>query len=350
MKGVVLAGGKGTRLRPITHSVPKQLVPVANEPILFYALRDLAAVGIRDVAIVVGPETEGPMRDAVGEGADFSLAVEYILQPRPTGLAAALALALPWVGGDDCMMYLGDNMLKGGVRGVVADYNEHRPNCQILLAEVDHPEQYGVAEMAEDGSIVRLIEKPQDPPSNLALVGVYLFDSTIGEAVSAIEPSARGELEITDAIQYQLDAGRSVRASIVDGWWKDTGHKEDLLHANHLVLEDLEGAIEGEVVGGELAGPVTVGGGSRLIDCRVTGPVIIGSGTVMERATVGPYTAIGDNCSLVDCAVERSIIMDRVQLQDWKVRDGLLGQDAVVRGPAPDRFVPLALGEHSEIG
>ena len=346
----MLAGGKGTRLRPFTHSTAKQLVPVANEPILFYGLRDLAAAGIEDVALIVSPDTDALFRESVGDGSELGLAMEYIVQQSPDGLAAALALALPWVGDDDCVMYLGDNMLKGGVSGVVLDFQEHRPNCQILLAEVGHPEQYGVAELADDGSIIRLVEKPKNPPSNLALVGVYLFDSTIAEAVAAIKPSARGELEITDAIQYQVDAGRSVRASLVDGWWKDTGRKEDLLHANQLVLDDLDGLIKGEVTGGEIRGQVTVGVGSRLVDCAVTGPVIIGARCVIERTIIGPYTAIGDGCDLTDCSLEKSIVMEHCSIQDWKIREGLIGQDVVIRGPAPSTFVPLTLGENSEIG
>ena len=350
MKGVVLAGGKGTRLRPFTHSTAKQLVPVANEPILFYGMRDLSAAGVEDVALIVAPDTEELFRDSLGDGSELGLAVEYIVQESPDGLAAALALALPWVGDDDCVMYLGDNMLKGGVSGVVQDFKEHSPNCQILLAEVNHPERYGVADLADDGSIIRLVEKPKNPPSNLALVGVYLFDSTIGDAVASIEPSARGELEITDAIQYQVDAGRTVRASLVDGWWKDTGRKEDLLDANQLVLEDLDGLVKGEIIGGETRGQVTVGVGSRLIDCSVTGPVIIGAGSVIERTTIGPYTAIGDECTLTDVSLERSIVMDRCTIQGWKIRDGLIGQDVVVRGPAPATYVPLTLGENSEIG
>jgi len=350
MKGVVLAGGKGTRLRPITHSIAKQLVPVANQPILFYGLHDLAAAGVEDVAIIVSPETGSEMEAAVGDGSRFGIRPHFIVQAQPDGLAAALGLSLPWVGDDACIMYLGDNLVKDGVTGVVGDFERRRPNCQILLAKVEHPEHYGVAELADDGSIRRLVEKPKNPPSDLALVGVYMFDPSIGEAVSSITPSARGELEITDAIQYLIEHGKDVRASRVDGWWKDTGHKEDLLDANELVLHNLEGHLKGEVINTELSGVVSIGHGSRIVDSRVTGPVIIGENTLIERSTIGPYTAVGDHCYLSDCASERSIIMDRAEVHDWQVRSGLLGRHSILQGPAPQGHVAVTLGEHSEVG
>ncbi|MEE9184666.1 MAG: sugar phosphate nucleotidyltransferase, partial [Acidimicrobiia bacterium] len=232
MKGVVLAGGAGSRLRPITFAMSKQLVPIANQPILFYGLHDLAHAGITEVAIIVSPETGPEVREAVGDGSRFGINPHFILQESPDGLAHALKLALPFVDGDDCLMYLGDNLVKQGVADVVEEFDEHRPNAQILLAEVPNPSSFGVAELDEDGHVVRLVEKPADPPSNLALVGVYLFDSSVLEAVESIAPSERGELEITDAIQYLIDSGRRVRASMIGGWWKDTGKKSDLLHAS----------------------------------------------------------------------------------------------------------------------
>ncbi|MCU0281622.1 MAG: glucose-1-phosphate thymidylyltransferase, partial [Acidimicrobiia bacterium] len=231
MKGVVLAGGTGSRLRPITFSMAKQLIPVANKPIIEYGLEDLAEAGIGEVGIIVSPETGREVEAAVGDGARLGLRLTYIVQDRPLGLAHALKTALPFVDGDDCLMYLGDNLVKDGVRDVVDDFAAHRPNCQILLCPVDNPSSFGVADLGPDGRIIRLVEKPKVPPSNLALVGVYLFDNSIGEAIDAIRPSARGELEITDAIQYLVEAGRNVRASVVSGWWKDTGTKADLLTA-----------------------------------------------------------------------------------------------------------------------
>ncbi len=349
MKGVVLAGGTGSRLRPITYSMAKQLIPVANRPIIEYGLEDLAEAGVSEVGIIVSPETGREVEAAVGDGARLGLRLTYIVQDRPLGLAHALKTALPFVDGDDCLMYLGDNLVKDGVRDVVADFAIHRPNCQILLCPVDNPASFGVAELGPDGRIVRLVEKPKVPPSNLALVGVYLFDGSIGEAIDAIRPSARGELEITDAIQYLVEAGRDVRASVVSGWWKDTGTKADLLTAQELVIAGLAHSIDGEVVGGSLAGAVHVGRGSRLEDCEVTGPVVVGDGARLARVRLGPQTSIGHGCRLSDAAVEGSIVMDGAEVHGWRIRNSLLGRGARLRGAAPASFVEVTLGERSEI-
>lgn len=349
MKGVVLSGGTGSRLRPITFSMAKQLVPVANKPILFYGLEDLAEAGITDVGIVVSPETGDEVRAAVGDGSALGLQVEFIVQDAPLGLAHALKTALPFVGGDDCLMYLGDNLVKDGVRDVVADFREHGPNCQIMLSPVDNPSAFGVAEVGADGEIVRLIEKPKAPPSNLALVGVYLFDDSIAEAVDSIKPSARGELEITDAIQWLIENGRTVRASVVRNWWKDTGTKEDLLHAQELLISEVAEGVEGELVDTRIRGRVHVGAGSQLVDCDITGPVVIGDDVQMSRTVVGPRTSIGDGCRLSDAAVEGSIVMDEAEVHGWRIRDSLLGRGARLHGSAPPSFVEMTLGERSEI-
>ena len=349
MKGVVLAGGTGSRLRPITFSMAKQLVPVANKPIIEYGLEDLAEAGISEVGIIISPETGDAVRDAVGDGSRLGLEISYIVQDQPLGLAHALKTALPFVDGDDCLMYLGDNLVKDGVADVVRDFEDHRPNCQILLSPVEDPSAFGVADLAEDGTIVRLVEKPTVPPSDLALVGVYLFDTSISEAVDAIEPSARGELEITDAIQYLIEHGRQVRASVVSDWWKDTGTKEDLLHAQELVINDLADKIEGDLVDTRIRGNVHVGRGSHLVDCDITGPAIIGDGVQMSRTTVGPQTSIGNNCRMSDAAVESSIVMDDAEVHGWRIRSSLLGRGARLHGTAPPSFVEMTLGERSEI-
>jgi glucose-1-phosphate thymidylyltransferase len=349
MKGVVLAGGAGTRLRPLTFSMAKQLVPVVNKPILFYGLEDLARAGIRDVGIIIAPETGDEIRRAVGSGERLGLRVEFIVQDKPLGLAHALKTALPFVGGDDVLMYLGDNLVKGGVAEVVADFEQNKPNCQILLTPVEDPSAFGVAEVGTDGRIIRLVEKPKDPPSNLALVGVYLFDSTIAEAVEAIKPSARGELEITDAIQHLVETGRDVRQSVVRGWWKDTGKKSDLLHANELVLADQEPEIMGELIDSRVRGRLHVGEGSRLIDCDVTGPAAIGPGTHLTRVVVGPNTAVGANCRLIDAAVQDSIVMDGTEIHGWKLRNSLIGRGCTLHGSAPTGHAELTLGERCEI-
>ncbi|MDJ0663501.1 MAG: glucose-1-phosphate thymidylyltransferase [Acidimicrobiia bacterium] len=349
MKGLVLSGGTGSRLRPITFSMAKQLVPVANKPILFYGLGDLAEAGVTDVAIIIAPQTGDEIRHAVGDGSRFGLNIEYVVQAEPLGLAHALKTALPFIDGDDVLMYLGDNLVKHGVADVVADFESDRPNCQILLTEVEDPTQFGVAELSSGGEVERLVEKPSNPRSNLALVGVYLFDQTVAEAVNAIEPSARGELEITDAIQYLVTTGRRVRPSLVTGWWKDTGRKEDLLHANVLVLSDLDGRLDGEVVGGEVRGNVQLGAGSQLVDCSVTGPVAIGRNARLVRTTVGPNTAIGDDCRLVDARVESSIILNGSEIHGWSLRDSLVGRGSSLRGGAPANYAEVTLGERCEV-
>lgn len=349
MKGVVLAGGTGSRLRPITFSMAKQLVPVANKPILFYGLEDLAAAGIEQVGMIIAPQTGDEIRRTVGDGKRFGLEIEYILQEEPLGLAHALKTALPFVDGDDVLMYLGDNLVKQGVADVVTDFEEDRPNCQILLTKVDDPRQFGVAELGTEGEVVRLVEKPSNPRSDLALVGVYLFDQSVVEAVNSIQPSARGELEITDAIQYLVTSGRSVRPSLVTGWWKDTGKKEDLLHANELVLSDLAEHRGGEVVGGEIRGTVSIGAGSQIVDCELTGPLTVGENVHMARTIVGPDTAIGDRCRISDANIESSIVLESAEIRGWSIRDSLIGRGAVLHGSAPSGFAEVTLGERSEI-
>ncbi len=349
VKGVVLSGGTGSRLRPITYSMAKQLVPVGNKPILFYGLEDLAAAGIEDVGIVISPETGAEVRAAVGDGAALGIEPTFIVQDKPLGLAHALATAMDFVAGDSVVMYLGDNLIKGGVSAVVEDFRRDQPNCQILLTPVDNPSAFGVAELGERGEIVRLIEKPKLPPSNLALVGVYLFDATIGEALQAISPSSRGEYEITDAIQWLVDQGRDVRSTLVKSWWKDTGRKEDLLHANELVLTDMEPDIQGDLIDCSARGTVQVAAGARLIDCQLTGPAVIGDGAHLTRCRIGPNTSIGARCRLVDAAIEDSIILEGVEIHGWTVHRSLIGRDSLLHGTPPARSVEMTLGERSEI-
>jgi glucose-1-phosphate thymidylyltransferase len=349
MRGVVLAGGTGSRLRPITFSMAKQLVPVANKPILHYGLEDIAAVGVTEVGVVIAPQSGDEIRRALGDGSRFGLEVTYIVQDEPLGLAHALKTALPFVDGEDVLMYLGDNLIKDGVADVVRDFERDRPNCQILLTEIDNPGDFGVAELDDDGAVVRLIEKPKNPPSNLALVGVYLFDGTIGEAVDSIGPSRRGEYEITDAIQHLVDNGRTVKPSIVSGWWKDTGKKLDLIHANELVLADLTERVEGELIRTTLDGPVVVGAGARLEDCEIIGPAMIGSDAHLVRVRIGPNTAIGDGCRLDDAEIEGSIVLKNAEVRGWRLRNSLIGRDCRMEGTAPASFVEVTLGERSEI-
>lgn len=345
MKGLVLAGGAGTRLRPITHTSAKQLVPVGNKPILFYALEDMVAVGITEIGIITG-ETGPEIVEAVGDGSTFGAKVTYLPQEAPLGLAHCVLIAREFLGDDDFVMYLGDNLLQEGLADFVAEFERDRdvnapsllgdrarPEAQILLSRVPDPHRFGVAEFAEDGTVVRLVEKPVDPPSDMALVGVYLFTPAIHDAVAAIEPSARGELEITDAIQWLLDHGHRVHHDVLRGWWLDTGKKDSLLESNRRVLETLELRIDGTVDDeSTIEGRVVVEEGASVVASHVRGPAIIGSGARVERSYVGPFTAIAADCELRDCEVEHSVILERAAIEGVsRLTDSLIGRDTQVR-------------------
>lgn len=350
MKGVVLSGGTGSRLRPITFSMAKQLVPIANKPILFYGLEDLAEAGVHDVAIIISPETGDEVREAVGDGRALGLEnVEYIVQDAPLGLAHALACALPWADGDDVLMYLGDNVVKKGVVDVVREFENHQANASILLTKVPNPSAFGVAELDNGGNVVRLVEKPKQPKSDLALVGVYLFDRSIADAIDSISPSARGELEITDAIQFLIDSGKVVKPSTVSGWWKDTGRKEDLLHANELILEGLTGELDGQLIDTRIRGEVSVGDRSQVVDCSITGPVIIGADVHLSRTTIGPNTAIGNDCRVSDAEIEESIVMEGTSIEGFRMRRSLIGRSSVLRTRPGGGWTEVTLGERSEL-
>ncbi len=344
LKGLVLSGGAGTRLRPITHTSAKQLVPVANKPVLFYGLEAMHAAGIREVGIIVG-DTEDEIREAVGDGSQFGLEVEYIRQDEPLGLAHAVLTAEEYLGDAPFLMYLGDNLLRDGLTALVDRFRSERPDALILLTEVEDPRSYGVARLDGD-AVVELVEKPTDPPSNLALVGAYVFTSEIHDAARSIAPSGRGELEITDAIQHLIDAGRTVSFDRVGGWWKDTGKLADMLHANRLILDLFEDRIEGTI--GEdvvLEGRVVVEEGALLERCRVRGPAIIGRDTVVRDAYVGPYTSIYWGCTVEDAEVEHSIILEQTTVRSLPARltDSLLGKDVTIEGDTAGRGRSLQL-------
>ncbi|HVS03505.1 MAG TPA: glucose-1-phosphate thymidylyltransferase [Thermoanaerobaculia bacterium] len=352
MKGLVLAGGKGTRLRPITYTSAKQLVPVANKPVLFYGIEAIVAAGITEVGIIVG-DTAEEIEAAVGDGSRFGARVTYIPQEAPLGLAHAVKIAEPFLGDEPFVMYLGDNLIAGGITSLVEEFRAGGCNAMILLAEVPNPEQFGVAELA-GGAVKRLVEKPKEPPSNLALVGVYMFDRQIFESVRRIRPSARGELEITDAIQDLIDRHLVVHPHRVRGWWKDTGKLEDMLEANHIVLEQLRTPRRGEVgVRSRIEGRVEMGEGVELVDSLVRGPVVLGAGTRLENAFVGPYTSIGEGCTLVRCEIENSIVLSHCEIRDVGLRiDGsLIGRNAkIVRTDFKPKALRFVLGDNSEVG
>jgi glucose-1-phosphate thymidylyltransferase len=351
MKALVLAGGAGTRLRPITYTSAKQLVPVANKPILFYGLEQIRDAGITDIGIIVG-DTAAEIEAAIGDGAALGITPTYIRQDQPLGLAHAVLTAADFLGDDDFVMFLGDNLIEGGIGDMVAAFERDRPSAQLLLKRVPDPERFGIAELNDDGSIRQLVEKPQEPPSDLALVGVYLFTAEILAAARRIEPSWRGELEITDAIQQLVDDGSTVRASLVDGWWLDTGKKDELLDANRIVLGTLERRIDGDLdEGSTVVGDVVIEPGARLVRSTVRGPAIIGADAVLEDVFVGPFTSIAAGSHLERCEVEYSVVLERCQIADiGRLEGSLLGRDVVVRRtserPAAHR---LMLGDHSHV-
>ncbi len=351
MKALVPAGGAGTRLRPITHTSAKQLVPVANKPILEYGLESIAGAGITDVGIIVG-ETHEQIRACVGDGSQLGIDVTYIHQPVPLGLAHCVLLAADYLEDSDFVMYLGDNVLTGGIRRFVRQFEERHPAAAILLAKVRDPERYGVAELDAEGHVVRLVEKPKQPRSDLALVGVYLFSARILDAVRSISPSARGELEITDAIQWLIDRGERVSSQIIDGWWKDTGKRYDLLEANRTVLDALESRIAGSVdAASEIVGRVVIEEGAALVSSVVRGPAVIGARTRLVNTFVGPYTAIAADCVVENSEIEHSVVLERVTIRDMRrIEDSLVGKEVEVGlSERKPRAYRLMLGDHSHV-
>jgi glucose-1-phosphate thymidylyltransferase len=353
LKGLILSGGAGTRLRPITHTSAKQLVPVANKPVLFYGIEALVDAGVEEIGIIIAPETGGEIREAAGDGSRFGAKITYIVQDKPAGLAHAVLTAAEFLGDSPFVMYLGDNLLRDGLRGLVATFRADEPHALILLTPVDDPQSYGVAELDETDHIVRLIEKPKDPPSNLALVGVYLFTPAILDAARALEPSWRGEYEITEAIQALIDDGHRVQSEVVRGWWKDTGQLADMLEANRLVLEELVTKIEGEVdERSKVEGRVVVEPGAKLIDSVVRGPAVIGAGACVEHAYIGPYTSIGENVHVRRSEVENSIVLSGSVVEDLNTRleASLLGKDVkLTRSDGMPKTLRLLVGDKSEI-
>ncbi|MET8290129.1 MULTISPECIES: glucose-1-phosphate thymidylyltransferase [Streptomyces] len=351
MKALVLSGGAGTRLRPLTHTSAKQLVPVANKPVLFYGLEAIADAGITEVGIIVG-DTADEIMQAVGDGSKFGIAVTYIPQSAPLGLAHAVLIAREFLADDDFVMYLGDNFIVGGISDLVDAFRAQRPAAQILLTQVSDPQQFGVAEFGPGGRIVGLEEKPEHPKSDLALVGVYLFTDAVHEAVRAIKPSWRGELEITHALQWLIDQDRDVRSTTISGYWKDTGNVGDMLEVNRSVLEHAEPRIEGDVdAASEIIGRVRIDEGARVTGSRIVGPAVIGAGSVITGSYVGPFTSIAADCRITDSEIEFSIVLDGSSVRGARrVEASIIGRNVEVtpapRIPAAHRLI---LGDHSKV-
>ena len=354
MKGLVLSGGKGTRLYPITYTSAKQLVPVANKPVLFRVIEAIRDAGIDDIGIVVG-DTADEIKEAVGTGRRWGVKIAYIRQEQPLGLAHAVKVSQHYLGNDRFVMFLGDNVIEGGISGLIRQFENSNYNCQIVLTPVENPSQYGVAELDPDTrQIIRLVEKPRDPPSNLALVGIYMFDEHIWEAVQAIKPSWRGELEITDAIQYLVDHGYQVYPYIHRGWWIDTGAPGDLLEANDLVLDEIEPRVEGYIDrDSQVNGKVTVEKGAEIINSRIRGPAIIGEDSRILNSYIGPFTSIYHHVLIENSEIEHSIVLEHSKILDipYRIEDSLIGRRAVItRSPIKPKALKMTLGDHSQVG
>jgi glucose-1-phosphate thymidylyltransferase len=351
MKGLILSGGKGTRLRPLTHTSAKQLVPVANKPVLFYGIEAMAAAGIEEVGIIIAPETGGEIRAAAGDGKRFGISIEYIEQDEPAGLAHAVLTAEPFLGDSPFVMYLGDNLLRDGIVDLVDTFRSESPDALILLTPVPDPQHYGVAEL-DNGRVARLVEKPQEPQTDLALVGVYMFTPAIFDAARAIEPSWRNELEITDAIQTLVDRGLRVDPHIVHGWWKDTGQVQDMLEANRLILDDLVAKVDGQLIESRVEGRVAIEKGARLERTTVRGPAIVGSGTSLTDAYIGPFTAIGDDVTITKAELEHSIVLSGSSISDleYRIEASLIGRNVCIgRGPALPRAYRFVVGDNADV-
>lgn len=353
MKGLILSGGKGTRLRPFTYTQAKQLIPVANKPVLVRAIETIREAEITEIGIVVG-DTHAEIEKALGNGSQWGVHITYIPQPSPDGLAHAVKISHDFLGDERFVMYLGDNVIQGGIGSLIRDFAESDWNSQIVLKEVENPQSYGVAKLRADGSIEKLIEKPKVPPSNLALVGIYMFDPHIWEAVHAIKPSARGEYEITDAIQWMIDAGYQVYPHVHKGWWVDTGKAPDMLEANSLVLEELKPAISPESVieNSQVDRRVTVERGARIINSVVRGPTIIGENTVIENSYVGPFTSVYHHVTIQNCEIERSIVLENSTIRNLhrRLQDSLIGRDvSVERSDEKPQALKMNLGDHSTV-
>ncbi len=351
LKGLILSGGKGTRLRPITHTSAKQLVPVANKPVLFYGIEAMVAAGITEIGIIIAPETGDEIRAAADDGSQFGARITYIPQAEPLGLAHAVLTAEEFLGDTPFVMYLGDNLLRNGIVDLVAAFRNNDPDALILLTPVPDPEHYGVAEL-EDGRVKQLLEKPAAPQTDLALVGVYMFHKSIFDAARAIEPSARGELEITDAIQHLVNRGLNVEPHLVQGWWKDTGRLEDMLQANRLVLEDINTRLDGELAECNVEGRVIVEAGARVENATLRGPLVIGAGARVSEAYVGPYTSVGENVALANSEIEYSIVLADTEIRDLPARmeGSLVGKSSrIVRGDGRPKTLRMLVGDCCEI-
>ena len=351
MKGVILHGGAGTRLRPLTFSGPKQLIPVANKPVSQYVLEDLRDAGIRDIAIVLGEIYPELVQEHYGDGSRFGVRITYIHQGKPLGIAHAVGLCREFVGSDAFVVYLGDNLLQYGIKQYLQRFLEGDYDAFILFKEVEDPTRFGVARFDEEGKLIGLIEKPKVPPSKYALVGVYFFKPVVFEVIKDLKPSWRGELEITDTIQLLIDRGYRVGYDFVEGWWLDTGKKDDILYANALILDErIKRDVKGEIVNSKVEGRVVVEEGTKIVDSSVRGPVVIGRGCLIENSFIGPYTSIGDGVRVLNSSIEYCVILENALVENVdRLEESLVGRNAKIRRNRERNVIKLHVGDYSEV-
>lgn len=354
MKSIILCAGKGTRLRPLTHTSAKHLIPIANKPVLFYAIEAIGDCGVKEIGIIIG-ETGDDIKSELKEGSKWGVNISYIEQKEALGLAHAVSVARDFLGEEKFLMYLGDNLLKNGVESYADKFIQGNYNAFVLLTEVDNPRQFGVAELKE-GRVVRVVEKPKEPVSNLALIGVYFFDKNVHQAVKSINPSARGELEITDAIQWMIDKGYKVGAEVIGGWWKDTGKPDDILEANRLILEDIDRDVsEAKVVDetSQISGRVKIGKGSEIINSKIVGPVIIGNKVKVVDSYIGPFTSLSDEVEIKKTEIEYSVVLENTEIENIKGRMQrcLIGKGVkIYHSKDLPRVYEFIIGDHSKVG
>ncbi|MEX0268740.1 glucose-1-phosphate thymidylyltransferase [Leptolyngbyaceae cyanobacterium UHCC 1019] len=354
MKAIILSGGKGTRLRPLTYTGAKQLVPVANKPILWYGIESIVAAGVTDIGIIISPETGEEVKTKTGNGDRFGANITYILQDKPAGLAHAVKVARPFLGDSPFVMYLGDNLIQNELGGFLTQFKESQIDALIMLRPVPNPSAFGVAQIDDQGRVIHLVEKPKVPPSNLALVGIYFFAPTIHDAIDRIQPSPRGELEITDAIQNLINHQQQVEARQIEGWWLDTGKKDDLLEANQIVLDTcLQSSVLGEVdAKSQISGRVQIGARSKLINCTVRGPVVIGEDCHLENCFIGPYSSVDHQVTLIEADLEHSVILRGASIIGIQQRivDSVIGQRAQLKvAPKRPKALRFMIGDDSQI-
>ncbi len=350
MKALVLSGGKGTRLRPLTFTCAKQLIPVANKPILGYVLDQIKETGITQVGIITAPETGNYVKEYVTDGAQWNFKVEYIPQ-EPLGLAHAVKTAKSFLGKDSFVMCLGDNVTGQGIRNFVRKFEEENLDALIILKEVDDPSRFGIAQLDKQGNIVKLVEKPKVPMGNLAIIGTYIFTSKVHQAIEHIKPSWRGELEITDAIQEMVKSGFKVKAEILDSWWLDTGKKDDILSANAKILDEyILRDVKGRVDNSNIEGRVNVDEQAKVVNSTIRGPTVIGKNTIVENSFIGPFTSIGENSQVINSHIEYSVVLENVTVKDVdRIEESLIGKNAKVEKSRKRNAIKLHIGDFSEV-